>query len=502
MSEELKLNNPSITLHAFQLRNDVDKEAGKLADDALNLWANLAKVGEKFGIDDLKSFIPLLMNPEEENPSFQRLLKEPETLEFKKKNNDDGLKLTIYPVRFHDTYNADLTVFYPDKILAVSELGKLNIEGCLLPEFIQPSTGQSLLFYAETTGDISCNKELAKQCFQYLLQNTIQPSPEQIKEGVLFGSPIYEYDNGEFDPTKRYHILVWLNCNPKTAEALTPYFNYHFHRLLLYRHKILFSYYRSRSWYKRGKEIAAKLDAKQSEFKAVENQNDAVERLEELKRLLAEVRMLWFDYSRCLRDISECINTVTTNTDNYVEMLANIQDLQFQSDQLQFLTKFAEVSKNKYQEQIKIDLNYLIASQNFFQEMIANIRGMLDIEQIEADREIQRSLVTQIQESKALQQSLLDLQKEIKNSSTQDTISSRNLNITIAVVGGGMAVAGVIATSYGLIKPEQPFFIWDKNAHSFHPFTQSVFWSLVIGLIPVLAWVLIWFFFLRKPQKE
>ena len=499
MSEELQLKNPSITLYPFQLRNDADKEAGQLADNALNLWTNLAEVGEKFGIDDFKSFIPLLMNPEEENPSFQRLLKEKVTLEFK---NNDGLELTIYPVRFHDTYSADLTVFYPNQILPVSELGKLNIEGCLLPKFIQPSTGQTLLFYAETIGDISCNKELAKQCFQYLLQNTIQPSPEQIKEGVLFGSPIYEYDNGELDLTKRLHILVWLNCNPKTAEAMTTNFNYYFHRLLLYRHKVLFSYYRSRSWYQKGKEIASKLDAKQSEFKAIDNHNDAVERLEALKKLLAEVRRLGFDYSRCLRDISESINTITTNTDNYVEMLASIQDLQLESDKLQFLTKFAEVSKNKYQEQIKIDLNYLIASQNLFQEMIANIRGMLDIEQIEADREIQRSLVKQVEESRELQKSLLALQNEIKDSSTQDTISSRNLNITIGVVGGGMAAAGVVATSYALIKPEQRFFIWDKNAQTltFNPFLSSIFLSLVIGAIPIIVWALIWFKNSRKGK--
>ncbi|CBN56220.1 MULTISPECIES: hypothetical protein [Kamptonema] len=469
MTQELQLKNPSITLYTFQLRNDADKEAGKLADNALNLWTNLDEVVGKFGVDDLKSFIPLLINPEEENPSFQRLLKE-ETIKFNKKDN--GLELTIYPVRFHDTYSADLTVFYPNQILPVSELGKLNIEGCLLPEFIRPSTGQTLLFYAETIDDISCNKELAKQCFQYLLQNQIQPQPEQIKKGVLFGSPIYEYDNGELDPTKRHHILVWLNCNPKTVEALTTDFNPYFHRLLLYRHKILFSYYRSRSWYQHGKAIAAKLDAKQSEFKAIDNQNDAVARLEALKKLLAEVRILGFDYSRCLRDISECINTITTNTENYVQILATIQDLQFQSDKLQFLDKFAEVSKNKYQEQIKVDLNYLIASQNLFQEMIANIRGMVEIEQIEADRK----------------------------SSEQDTISSRNLNITIGVVGGGMAAAGIVATSYGLIKPELPLLMpWDKNAGSIHPFTQSVFWSLLIGFIPVLVWALIW---LKNSRKD
>ena len=225
----------------------------------------------------------------------------------------------------------------------------------------------------------------------------------------------------------------------------------------------------------------------------------------------------------------ECHNTTTTNIDNFKKALKEIDDVKLDYDNLEVWHSFLDLASNTYLKQIEVDLNYLIAGQNLFQEMITNIRGMLDIEQIEADREIQRSLVEQVKESKKLQETLLkqvkvdrkiqenlvkqvkesrklqetllDLQNEIKKSSKQDTISSRNLNITIGVVGGGMAAAGVVATSYALVKPEQPLLIrWDKNAHSLHPFTQSVLWSLLIGLLPVLAWALIWFFVLRKPK--
>ncbi|OJJ11382.1 hypothetical protein BI308_25915 [Roseofilum reptotaenium AO1-A] len=53
---------------------------------------------------------------------------------------------------------------------------------------------------------------------------------------------------------------------------------------------------------------------------------------------------------------------------------------------LSFLGDFVQISKTKYQGQVAVDLKYLQASEPFFQEMIATIRGRLEIEQIEADR--------------------------------------------------------------------------------------------------------------------
>ncbi|MEG4809811.1 hypothetical protein QUA82_18940 [Microcoleus sp. F8-D3] len=63
---------------------------------------------------------------------------------------------------------------------------------------------------------------------------------------------------------------------------------------------------------------------------------------------------------------------------------------------------------NKYQRQIKANLRYLEPDQKLFYRAIASIRGIVEIEQTEIDR---------------------------------------NLQTTIAVVGAGIGVAGVVAAS-------------------------------------------------------
>ncbi|MEG4496758.1 hypothetical protein QUB05_21575 [Microcoleus sp. F10-C6] len=72
---------------------------------------------------------------------------------------------------------------------------------------------------------------------------------------------------------------------------------------------------------------------------------------------------------------------------------------------------------NKYQRQIKANLRYLEADQKLFYRAIASIRGIVEIEQTEIDR---------------------------------------NLQTTIAVVGAGIGVAGVVAASAPYWIEEKP----------------------------------------------
>ncbi|MDB9515439.1 hypothetical protein PN466_00475 [Roseofilum reptotaenium CS-1145] len=73
------------------------------------------------------------------------------------------------------------------------------------------------------------------------------------------------------------------------------------------------------------------------------------------------------------------------------------------------------------------------------------------------------------------------------------------LSITIGFVGGGMAAASVIATSYALITPENPFLMpWDAHATTVHPFVKSAGLSLGGGL---LVAILLFILFLPKPKR-
>ena len=73
--------------------------------------------------------------------------------------------------------------------------------------------------------------------------------------------------------------------------------------------------------------------------------------------------------------------------ENYAEALTRIRSLCIEGDNLDFWQKFLDLAEGKYQRQIEIDLNYLIASQDLFQQSISTVRGMVEIEQVEFDRE-------------------------------------------------------------------------------------------------------------------
>ncbi len=79
--------------------------------------------------------------------------------------------------------------------------------------------------------------------------------------------------------------------------------------------------------------------------------------------------------------------TIDINTDNYEEAYARIKCLSIEGDNLEFLQKFRDLSDRKYQSQIQKYLNYLMANQDFFQQTISTIRGMVEIEQAQLSRE-------------------------------------------------------------------------------------------------------------------
>ncbi|MDF0556147.1 hypothetical protein [Kamptonema sp. UHCC 0994] len=480
MTIEAKVKNPILTLYAFHLWADFDEGYQTKAKNAQAFWYNFAKeVGKELKSEELQNFPEKLTKTIPKDENWENLLLLP----------DGKRKLPLSPIpiaenlmrkgafraeKIQDTYAVELTLSCQEKDTPINprDLKAFNPNGCLLQSTIKASLGQTILLYAEPNIFVDY-RTLADACVAGLVDSKINPSPKFISQGKLFGSPIFEYDNRELNPELNCHILVLLKQNPNTLDSFNPEFDISLKNLLFYRRKVLYAYYRAKVYYGDGQKQASDLEKQIPKFSDIEKEPALEKRLTELKDLLANIRKSGFEYSKSLRFVRECHNTTTTNIENFKNALKEVDPVKLDDDNLEIWYRFSDLASNTYLKQIEVDLNYLIAGQNLFQEMIANIRGMLEIEQIETDRK----------------------------SSEKDTISSRNLNITIAVVGGGMAAAGIVATSYGLIKPEQPLLMpWDKNAGSLHPFTQSVFWSLLIGLIPVLLWALIWFFVLRKHK--
>ena len=474
MSQEWQIKNPNITLFPFHLRDDSDEGYGQVTKNAQSLWENLAdNVGKEFNINELQSLRDKLIcyknglyypDGERENLTDEELLIPDggKTLKFPQIIQPDNLKLdgSIYALRIHDTYIADLTFCYKNVTIKVADLTRLNPEGCLLPNAIQPSLGQTLLLYA-APAVYNTYRKLADESVKAFVQDKQPASVDFRAEGKLFGSPIFEYDSREDDARQRCHILVWLQDNPQTLKSATPAFYSYLMNLLCSRAKIVFVYGEARKKYRQAQQIVGELEKKLPEFGAIESEQNRQVKLQKLKELLAEVRTKMLAFAQQMRYLQEYRNTFDINTESYGKELTKIRGLCISGDNLDFWQRFLDLAEDKYRRQIEIDLNYLIASQNLFQQSISTVRGMVEIEQVELDRE------------------QMELYKQQED---REKKRSRQLENIIFFVGTAIGGGQIFSAAYPLIKDTR--IQWQPDfSLPLHPFAATIIWSLLFGLL-------------------
>jgi hypothetical protein len=473
MSQEWQIKNPSISLYPFHLRDDRDEGYKQVAKNAQYLWENLAdNVGKEFNINELNSLRDKLIcykngvyypDGEGENQTLVKLLTpDGKTLYFQPITQPDNQKLDgfIYALRLQDTYTADLTFYYKDVTMKVADLTRLNPEGCLLPNAIQPSLGQTLLLYA-APAVYNTYRKLADESVKAFVQDKQPASVDFRAEGKLFGSPIFEYDSREDDARQRCHILVWLQDNPQTLKSATPAFYSYLMNLLCSRAKIVFVYGEVRKKYRQAQQIVGELEKKLPEFSQIQREQDRQVKLQKLKELLVEVHTKMLAFAQQVRYLQEDRNTIDTNAENYGEALTRIRGLCIAGDNLDFWQRFLDLAEDKYRRQIEIDLNYLIASQNLFQQSISTVRGMVDIEQVELDRE------------------QMELYKQQED---REKKRSRQLENIIFFVGTAIGGGQIFSAAYPLIKGTR--IQWQPDfSLPLHPFFATIIWSLLFGLL-------------------
>lgn len=382
-----KVGYPKLTLYAFHLRHNLAQGLDKPVGNVNHLWHKCQEIGKNLGIPKLEN----LLIPEDKQILDQN------NLDFTAIKHKNNLHLSgeIKRLQIHDTFALDLTFRYPHSKVQLTDLKGLNQDNCLLPNNINASLGQTLVFFAQPVGTIDDEKAFADSCVKALISeaefNKLNISLHS--KGKLLNSPIFEYNNDAVSPKNQCHILIWLNANQETTHLEnTGEYYYPLIDLLNCRSKIIYAYSQSRQCYQQARKKYSLLEEKVKQFNNLKD-NPADSKLKEFNQWLNEIPEISFNYARCLRDLELQKNTIKANTRNYKLYLDKIKVICIQDD-LEFLSSFLELAKDTFIEQINTDLAYLTPAQSLFEQLIESIRGIVEIEQTKRDRNLEATINT------------------------------------------------------------------------------------------------------------
>ena len=462
----MKVYAPNLHLFAFELYKATNLDSTTLSPDQIQLWQAADEIIRTTLHQDLHLSQRIDINKEPDNLRVD-LLKDSEVKDGDYSiplvstiplNNQQNILLKgfTHPLKLHDSYGLWLNLRRPEKEddeqptedVETAIFSHFNPHNCFTLPKSDRFLGQTLLITAWLTGakDEKHLQQIAQECLQAVFPDESQRPPLN-RQGELFGSPIFEY--GLFSQISNYqHVLIWLFRDTKADDM----FNQCYQELLdlfFFRTKIIKSYQDSRQTYHL---IAA---AYQDIEKLIDrlpkhNQTNHAQTndLKELKNQLKELPQLALTYTRLLRNLEEYHNTITINDYNYTEKLQQISGI-IENNNLDFLKIFAQENVPVFQKQIQSDLGYFRHGSSLLDQGIASIRGIVEIEQAERDRSLEK---------------------------------------TIQIIGIGLGAGAIISgvVTQHIDKPFAPL-SWNNPPH---PLVLSLLWSLLATLgFSALAWL-------------
>lgn len=458
-----KVAYSKLTLYAFHLKQSLAQKPTSPVKNANHLWLKCQQLGQQLNVHRLKILPKLIEKADHQKNSITGQILAESILEFttiKHKNNPNNLRLIgeVNPLQIHDTYALDLTLRYPHTEVKLADLRGLNPDDCLLSKNINASLGQTLVFFAQPVGKIDNEQSFADACVKALLsEETFRKlNIYRQHQGQLLGSPIFEY-NTDY-PEEQCHILIWLNTHPKTTELENNgEYYYPLIDLLLCRSKIIYARSEAIWCHEQARSAYSDLEKYKQEFQ--EQKNNPIDlKFEKFNQWLQEIPEISFNYIDYLRDLELHKTTIQTNSKNYRLYLDKLSKICCKQDNLEFLSNFLELAEDTFVEQIHTNLAYLTPGQNLFDQMIATIRGIVEVEQAKRDRSLERTV-----------------------------------QVLGIAFGGGAIVSGVVTQHI-----DKPFALQIRNfKYPVHPLVLSLLWSVLATLIfGVVAW------WVTKPKRK
>ncbi|CAH2570828.1 hypothetical protein PRNO82_00217 [Planktothrix rubescens] len=493
------LKNFTVTLYSFHLRHTLTNAPDQVNKDANLLWENLIKVSEFLPFSELKELRTKLICydeagnyiPQNENGQPTESLAKSGIIECNPIKNDQNDQFSlggnVQPFRFNDTYAIDLTLFCEPFSTSIDTTDLTYFElNHLLPNSIQGSLGQTLWLYgeAEATDGKEC-KDIADLCANKLLTNEYKLVFRH--QGKLFKSHIFQYElinlTEPQNPAKNCQILISINNHQAdTIEQVGKISDWIIHSLCC-RHKILYIYQKAEQANQTARKQYVQIEKKIEEFsQAIANSET---RLETFKETLNTIPIDSLNYSRSLRDLKTLSTSLSTNITNYKTCLKNILTPE---DQVKFWQEFGDRTCKQYQTQIEINLNYLSPGQDLLEQLINTIRGLVEIEQAEIDRENAEALRKNEIEQAEIDQAKAEV---LRKNEEAEAKRDQSLERTISTFGVGLA-AGGIASSITSAYIEKPLPLpYLEKSLSVPPFILAFLLSVGIAVIAgFITWVI------------
>ncbi|BAZ25041.1 hypothetical protein NIES4073_59450 [Kalymmatonema gypsitolerans NIES-4073] len=457
----VKVAYPKLTLYAFHLKHSLSQKPKTPVENANHLWLKCQQLGKQLGVTGLENLPKLIEEAKNQKNSITGEILPERFLEFTVIKHENNLRLSgeANPLEIHDTYALDLTLRYPHPEVQLTDLGGLNPDNYLLSKNIKASLGQTLVFFAQPVGKIDNYQTFADACAKVLLseQTFGELNFKCQAQGQLLGSPIFEYNNDADSPEEQCHLLIWLNTHSETTKLETDgKYYYPLIDLLLCRSKIIYARSEAIWCHQQARAAYSDLEKYKQEFK--EQKNNPIDlKFEKFNQWLNEIPEISFNYVDYLRDLELHKTTIKTNSKNYRLYLDKLKNVCIKSDNLEFLSNFLELALDTFVEQINTDLAYLTPGQNLFDQMIATIRGIVEVEQAQRDRSLERKI-----------------------------------QVLGTAFGGGAIVSGVVTQHI-----DKPFTQTNFKYLVHHPLVLSLLWSFLATFVfGLVAWLV------TKPKPK
>ncbi|OQW91015.1 MAG: hypothetical protein BWK78_05695 [Thiotrichaceae bacterium IS1] len=425
-------------MYAFQLRTDL---ATEVVEDAARLWEKCMQLGNSLAIPELQQLPSKLLcyqagryTPEAEQGQpthFLKLIQPEGSLRFSSLEQPNNLTRigSIGAFRLHDVYAIDLTLQYSKQVMAVSQLNCLNPQGCLLPQAIQASVGQTLVLYVEPTEETTPDQALADECVKALWQDTAFSPPTLVSQSQFLGCPIFEYETipspAAVHSNELQHLLIWFGKDQKQYELSFGKASRSLIYLLCCRHKIHFAYYQADQINRAARVLYNQLESQSNDtfgqshsqkqrltglkklLKAIcslcnqlkGQSNDTFgqplsqkQRLAGLEKLLDTMPHQAFQYTRHLRDLNDQLSTIRSNLRNFSRWSQQWRSLKEANDDLAFWEEFQHTGE-QFDEQIQVYLNYLKPGQNLFQQMVDTAQGLVEVDSLKHSHRLELIVV-------------------------------------------------------------------------------------------------------------